>query len=93
MYTTYKGDVEAEMAEIVGFDAIAVGNYEFDDDDEGLAKQADTVSFPVISGNIDVSQSNILAGKVDNHAVLEVGEKKVGIISARASYTVETSSP
>lgn len=37
MYTTYKGDVEAEMAEIVGFDAIAVGNYEFDDDDEGLA--------------------------------------------------------
>ena len=41
MYTTYKGDVEAEMAEIVGFDAIAVGNYEFDDDDEGLQTDED----------------------------------------------------
>ena len=93
MYTTYKGDVEAEMAEIVGFDAMAVGNHEFDDGDEGLAKLADAVSFPVISGNIDVSQSNVLAGKVDNHTVLEVGGKKIGIISALAADTVETSSP
>lgn len=93
MYTTYKGDVEAEMAELVGFDAMAVGNHEFDDGDEGLAKLADAVSFPVISGNIDVSQSNVLAGKIDNHTVLEVGGKKIGIISALAADTVETSSP
>ena len=93
MYTTYKGDVEAEFAELVGFDAMAVGNHEFDDGDEGLAKLADNVSFPVISGNIDVSQSNILAGKVDNHTVLDVNGTKVGIISALAVDTVETSSP
>ena len=37
MYTTYKGDVEAEFAEIVGFDAMAVGNHEFDDGPQGLA--------------------------------------------------------
>ena len=93
MYTTYKGDVEAEFMEQIGFDVMAVGNHEFDDGDEGLAKLADAVSFPIISGNIDVSQSNILAGKVDNHVVLEVGGKKVGIISALAADTVETSSP
>lgn len=93
MYTTYKGDVEIEFAELVGFDAMAVGNHEFDDGDEGLAKLADGVSFPVISGNIDVSQSNILAGKVDNHTVLDVNGTKVGIVSALAADTVETSSP
>ncbi|MEP2945567.1 MAG: 5'-nucleotidase C-terminal domain-containing protein [Lentilitoribacter sp.] len=93
MYTTYKGDVEAELAEKVGFDVMAVGNHEFDDGDEGLAKLADAVSFPIISGNIDVSQSNILKGKVENHVVLEVGGKKIGIISALAADTVETSSP
>ncbi len=43
MYTTYKGDVEAELAEKVGFDVMAVGNHEFDDGDEGLAKLADAV--------------------------------------------------
>ncbi|MEJ6403581.1 bifunctional metallophosphatase/5'-nucleotidase [Yoonia sp. 2307UL14-13] len=93
MYTTYKGDVEAEFAEIVGFDAMAVGNHEFDDGDEGLRKLTDNVSFPVISGNIDVSQSNVLAGQVENHTVLEVGGEKIGIVSALAVDTVETSSP
>ncbi|MEO1640216.1 MAG: 5'-nucleotidase C-terminal domain-containing protein [Pseudomonadota bacterium] len=93
MYTTYKGDVEAEFAEIIGFDAMAVGNHEFDDGDEGLRKLTDNVSFPIVSGNIDVSSSNVLAGKVENHVVLEVGGQRIGIISALAVDTVETSSP
>ena len=93
MYTTYKGDVEIEFMEKIGFDAMAVGNHEFDDGDEGLAKLADGVSFPVISGNIDVSSSNILAGKVQDHLVLEIGGEKIGIVSALAVDTVETSSP
>ena len=93
MYTTYKGDVEAEFAEIIGFDAMAVGNHEFDDGDAGLRKLTDAVSFPVISGNIDVSNSDVLAGQVENHVVLEIGGQKIGIISALATDTVETSSP
>ena len=56
-------------------------------------KLIENVSFPVISGNIDVTQSNVLAGKVENHVVLEVGGEKIGIISALATDTAETSSP
>jgi 5'-nucleotidase len=93
MYTTYKGDVEIEFMNDIGFDVMAVGNHEFDDGDEGLAKLVDGVDFPVISGNIDVSASNILAGKVSDHVILEVGGQKIGIISALASDTAETSSP
>ncbi|NUB44239.1 5'-nucleotidase C-terminal domain-containing protein [Fertoebacter nigrum] len=93
MYTTYKGDAEIEFMEKIGFDAMAVGNHEFDDGPEGLLKLVDGVSFPVISGNIDVSRSNILAGKVENHVVLEVGGEKIGLISALATDTVDTSSP
>jgi 5'-nucleotidase len=93
MYTTYKGDVEAEFAELIGFDAMAVGNHEFDDGDEGLRKLTDAVSFPIVSGNIDVSSSNVLAGQVENHIVLEVGGERIGIVSALAADTVETSSP
>jgi 5'-nucleotidase len=93
MYTTYKGDVEAEFAELIGFDAMAVGNHEFDDGDEGLRKLTDAVSFPIVSGNIDVSSSNVLAGQVEDHIVLEVGGERIGIVSALAADTVETSSP
>jgi 5'-nucleotidase / UDP-sugar diphosphatase len=92
-YTTYKGAAEAEFMEAIGYDAMAVGNHEFDDGPEGLAAFLDKVTFPVISGNTDVSQSNVLAGRVQNSVVLEVGGEKIGIISALATDTVETSSP
>lgn len=93
MYTTYKGAVEAEFMQVIGFDAMAVGNHEFDDGPAGLAAFLDKVGFPVISGNIDVSRSNLLAGRVADHVILDVGGARIGIVSALATDTVETSSP
>ena len=92
-YTTYKGAAEAEFMEQMGYDAMAVGNHEFDDGPQGLADFIEKVSFPVVSGNLDLSSSAELKGKVENHVVLEVGGKKIGIVSALATDTVETSSP
>ncbi|MEL7090989.1 MAG: bifunctional UDP-sugar hydrolase/5'-nucleotidase [Pseudomonadota bacterium] len=92
-YTTYKGAAEAEFMEQMGYDAMAVGNHEFDDGPAGLQGFVDTVSFPVISGNLDLSGEATLNGKVEDHVVLEVGGKKIGIVSALATDTVETSSP
>ncbi|WP_417839498.1 metallophosphoesterase, partial [Tritonibacter scottomollicae] len=92
-YPTYKGAAEAEFMEDIGYDAMAVGNHEFDDGPAGLEKFVDTVSFPVISGNLDLTSEPLLKGKVGNHVVLEVGGEKIGIISALATDTVETSSP
>ncbi|MFZ9132135.1 MAG: bifunctional metallophosphatase/5'-nucleotidase [Gemmobacter sp.] len=92
-YTTYKGAVEAEVMSRIGFDAMALGNHEFDDGPAGLADFLERIDFPVVSGNIDVAASNLLAGRVARHVVLEVGGRKVGIVSALATDTVETSSP
>ncbi len=93
MYTTYKGAAEAEFMEAIGFDAMAVGNHEFDDGPEALAAFIDKVSFPVVSGNLDLTRSNVLNGKIKDHVVLEVGGEKIGIVSALATDTDETSSP
>ncbi|OAN75331.1 multifunctional 2',3'-cyclic-nucleotide 2'-phosphodiesterase/5'-nucleotidase/3'-nucleotidase [Jannaschia sp. EhC01] len=93
-YTTFKGEVEAEFMEAIGFDVMAVGNHEFDDGPENLARFVEMVSFPVISGNLDLSQSNILSDEmVPDHAILDVNGIQVGIISALATDTAETSSP
>ncbi|MCE5974855.1 5'-nucleotidase C-terminal domain-containing protein [Sinirhodobacter sp. WL0062] len=92
-YTTYKGADTAEFMNKIGFDAMAVGNHEFDDGPEGLVGFLDAISFPMVSGNLDLSQSNVLNGKISNAIVLEVGGEKVGIVSALATDTVETSSP
>lgn len=93
MYTTYKGAAEAEFMEAIGFDAMAVGNHEFDDGPQGLAEFADKVSFPIVSGNLDLSGSNLLSDKISNTVVLDVNGMKVGLVSALATDTVDTSSP
>ena len=92
-YTTYKGAAEAEFMEAIGYDVMAVGNHEFDDGPEGLAKFIDAVSFPVISGNLDLSKEALLNTRVQNSIVLNIGGQKVGIVSALATDTVDTSSP
>ncbi len=92
-YSTYKGAEVAEFMSKIGFDAMAVGNHEFDDGPEGLAGLIEKVEFPVISGNLDLSQSNLLNEKVRDHVVLEVGGEKIGLVSVLATDTVETSSP
>lgn len=92
-YTTYSGAVEAEFLERLGIDVMAVGNHEFDLGPEGLGIFLDTVSFPIVSGNIDVSANNVLAGRVASHTVLDVDGLQVGIVSALASDTNVTSSP
>ncbi|MFQ6549693.1 bifunctional metallophosphatase/5'-nucleotidase [Aestuariibius sp. 2305UL40-4] len=92
-YTTYKGDVAIEMMSLIGFDAMAVGNHEFDDGNEGLLKLTEGVEFPVLSGNLDLSRSADLQDEVEDHIILEVGGERIGIVSALAVDTTETSSP
>lgn len=93
MYTTYKGAAEADFLTELGYQAMAVGNHEFDLGPEGLATYLDRVKFPVVGGNLDVSQNPLLAGRLAKTAVIDLGGQKVGIVSALAMDTPETSSP
>jgi 5'-nucleotidase len=93
MYSTYKGAVEAEFMEQIGFDVMAVGNHEFDDGPIKLREFVDMVSFPVISGNLDLGAEDLLKDHVADHVILDVGGERIGIVSALAVDTVETSSP
>lgn len=86
------GAVNAEFMNAIGFDAMALGNHEFDNGPEGLQALLDNVKAPVVSGNIDLSKS-VIAGKVNDHLVLEVGGQKIGIVSALTTDTVDIASP
>lgn len=92
-YTTYKGKDTVEFMNVIGYDAMAVGNHEFDDGPGGLQILAEGVKFPVVSGNLDLSQSPELKGKVGGALTLEVGGEKIGIVSALAMDTPETAAP
>ncbi len=51
------------------------------------------MNLPVISGNLELSRSEELRRKVGRKAVFDIGGQKVGIVSALAVDTPETSSP
>lgn len=92
-YTTYKGRDTVEFMNAIGYNAMSLGNHEFDDGPEGAAVLLDGVKFPVMSGNLDVSRSNVLAGKLRHTVTLDVGGEKIGLVSALAMDTPETASP
>ncbi|MEM8590881.1 MAG: metallophosphoesterase, partial [Pseudomonadota bacterium] len=92
-FMQYGGALASEFMTKLDYDAFAVGNHEFNRGPEGLAEFADAVDFPILSANIDVSQSNVLAGKIQKSVVLERGGERIGIIGALAEDTPETSSP
>ncbi|RDE09109.1 bifunctional metallophosphatase/5'-nucleotidase [Pelagibacterium lacus] len=92
-YTQYRSEIIAEFANDLGIELMAVGNHEFDDGPEELAKLLDAVNFPIISGNTNVENEPLLDGRVPGTHVMEFGDQKVGFVSALAEDTDETSSP
>lgn len=92
-YTTYKGKVEGEFMNKIGFDLMAVGNHEFDNGPDVLADFVDLVEFPVICGNITVADGEKLAGKIQEWAVLEVGGEKIGVLSVLTPDTAIIAAP
>ncbi|MCK8463039.1 5'-nucleotidase/apyrase family protein [Aliiroseovarius sp. S1339] len=92
-YTYYKGKLAAEMMNKMGYDAMTVGNHEFDDGPEVLSGFMDAVDFPVLMSNADVSGEELLAGKLAKSAVIERGGEKLGLIGLTPQDTDELASP
>jgi len=93
-YPMYKGKDSVEFMNAIGFDAMAVGNHEFDDGPPILGAFIDEAKFPVVSGNTKVADSEAsLAGKIKESVTLDVGGQKIGVLSVLATDTDITSSP
>lgn len=92
-YTTYKGKVEGEFLNDMKFDAMALGNHEFDDGESALAPFLDMIKFPVLGANVKANAQSKLGDRVKPSIVVEVGGQKIGIIGAVTNDTPELSSP
>ncbi len=89
----YRGQDSVQIMNAIAYDGMTLGNHEFDDGDETLARFIDGVNFPVVNANVDFSQSTVLAGKVPPYAVLEVADQQIGIIGLVTPDTPTISSP
>ncbi|WP_288194496.1 5'-nucleotidase C-terminal domain-containing protein [uncultured Phyllobacterium sp.] len=92
-YTTYKGDDTAEFMNGIGYDVMALGNHEFDDGVDTLAKFLGKVQFPVISANTIAADGSPIAGKYKPYVIKEIGGQKIGVVSTITTDTADISTP
>ena len=92
-YTTYAGKAEVEMMNLIGFDAMTLGNHEFNRGPDSLAEMLATAEFPIVSGNTRVAGDHPLAERIRDHLVIERDGVTIGILGVTTPDTAFLSSP
>lgn len=77
-YNFYKGELEVKMMNHMGYDAMAIGNHEFDFGMDNLARLLRLAEFPTVCANYRV-QGTVLEGLVKPYIVLERFGLRIGI--------------
>src|SRR5437879_7215930 len=85
-FNFYKGEVEYKAMSLIGYDAGTIGNHEFDNGVESLARALTFANFDIVSTNYDV-RGSALESKVKPHVVKEVGGVRVGLFGMGISPT------
>jgi 5'-nucleotidase len=73
------------------YDAMTVGNHEFDDGDDTLVKFVDSLKFPMVTS--DVTFGDNLKDKIKPYTILEISGQKIGVIGLTPPDTAILSSP
>ena len=85
-FTILKGDLEVEVMNAMGYDVSALGNHEFDNGSEDLARRLSKAKFDVVCANYDFSGSRL--GKlVKPYTVVRKAGRKIGIIGLLVDVT------
>jgi len=85
----YAGEDNIKVMNAIGYDAMALGNHEFDNGLEVLEKFVTGVNFPVLSANTDFGTLEKLASNVPGSTIVEVGGESIGIIGLVTAETPE----
>ncbi len=92
-FNQYRGMADLEFYNALKYDAVAIGNHEFDIGQAPLADFIRGARFPVLSANIRADGSSPLAGLIKPWTVIWVGGQPIGIIGVTTEETVVLSNP
>lgn len=77
-YTLFKGDVEVELMNRMGYDAVTIGNHEFDFGLDNMARIFRAAKFPVVCSNYDFTGTP-LQGIVKPYVVIKRSGLRIGV--------------
>lgn len=79
-----------QFQNMVGVQAMTIGNHEFDHGSAGLLNFSRAATFPILSANTDFSAVPDLAALVQPHTVLDVDGVQVGVVGVTTKNTATT---
>lgn len=77
-FSLYKGDVEVELMNRMCYDAGTVGNHEFDNGLENMARLFRNMNFPIVCSNYDFT-GTVAEGTVKDYIILKRNGLKIGV--------------
>ena len=92
-FTLFKGFAEIELYNAMKYDAVCLGNHEFDNGQQQLAERLKKAEYPTLCANYDFSDTP-LKGMIKPYTIIKKGGKKIGIIGVLIDlrgYVAETS--
>jgi 5'-nucleotidase len=89
----YQGLVSARFMNRIGYDAMAVGNHEFDNGPQVLADFISALKFPILSANINITHDKYLKNKIKPWVIIKKNNIKIGVIGYTTEDTAFLSNP
>lgn len=77
-FNLFKGELEYKLMDQIGYDAVTIGNHEFDFGMDNLARLYKLIHFPVVCCNYDVT-GTVLEGLVKPWIVIKKKGLKIGV--------------
>jgi len=94
LYFTVGGaNVVADVMNELAYDAMAIGNHEFDSGPAELARFIDLADFPVLSANTEVMADSDLPGEIFPYELFFFDGEPVAVIGLTSEHTAIASSP
>ena len=79
-YTLFKGEVEVGLMNQMGYDAVTIGNHEFDFGMDNMAKLFRMANFPIVCSNYDCT-GTVLEGLVKPYIIINRDGVKIGVFA------------
>ena len=90
-YTVFGGKLEVDLVNAMGYDAITLGNHEFDNGLDDLAARVKKLDCPVLCANVDF-KGTPLDGVIKPVTTIYKGGLKIGVIGATSDLAKMVSS-
>ncbi|PDH47941.1 MAG: metallophosphatase [Bacteroidetes bacterium MED-G13] len=85
-FNVFEGELEFKLMSLLKYDAMTIGNHDFDNGILGLKKQISHASFDFICSNYDFSNT-ILEGKTSKYKVYKKSNIKIGVFGLGIKLT------